>query len=107
MKRYLRPLGASLLCGAVVALAACSSSGSSGSAAGSAGGKGPSGTLTIVNASATFTPRQAAAFSIRLWAKNLTNKEYYSIEYEEQGPAGFAASPAAPRTFGGEFRFRF
>jgi iron complex outermembrane receptor protein len=65
------------------------------------------GALTIVNASATFTPRQAAAFSIRLWAKNLTNKEYYSIEYEEQGPAGFAASPAAPRTFGGEFRFRF
>ena len=65
------------------------------------------GALTIVNASATFTPRQAAALSIRLWAKNLTNKEYYSIEYEEQGPAGFAASPAAPRTFGGEFRFRF
>jgi outer membrane receptor protein involved in Fe transport len=45
--------------------------------------------------------------STRLWVKNLTNKEYYSIEYEEQGPAGFAASPAAPRTFGGEFRFRF
>jgi len=65
------------------------------------------GALTIVDASATFTPRKAAAFSIRLWAKNLTNKEYYSIEYEEQGPAGFAASPAAPRTFGGEFRFRF
>jgi iron complex outermembrane recepter protein len=65
------------------------------------------GALTIVNASATFTPRQAAAFSIRLWAKNLTNKEYYSTEYEEQGPAGFAASPAAPRTIGGEFRFRF
>ena len=65
------------------------------------------GALTIVNASATFTPRHAEALSIRLWVKNLTNKEYYSIEYEEQGPAGFAASPAAPRTFGGEFRFRF
>ena len=65
------------------------------------------GALTIVNASATFTPRHAAALSIRLWVKNLTNKEYYSIEYEEQGPAGFAASPAAPRTFGGEFRFKF
>ena len=65
------------------------------------------GPLTIVNASATFTPRRAEAFSIRLWVKNLTNKEYYSIEYEEQGPAGFAASPAAPRTFGGEFSFKF
>jgi iron complex outermembrane recepter protein len=65
------------------------------------------GPLTIVNASAAFTPRHAEALSIRLWVKNLTNKEYYSIEYEEQGPAGFAASPAAPRTFGGEFRFKF
>jgi iron complex outermembrane recepter protein len=65
------------------------------------------GALTIVNASATFTPRRAEAFSIRLWVKNLTNKEHYSIEYEEQGTAGFAASPAAPRTVGGEFRFKF
>ena len=65
------------------------------------------GPLTIVNASATFTPRRAEALSIRLWVKNLTNKGYYSIEYEEQGPAGFAASPAAPRTVGGEFRFKF
>jgi iron complex outermembrane receptor protein len=65
------------------------------------------GPLTIVNASATFTPRRAEAFSIRLWVKNLTNKEYYSVEYEEQGTGGFAASPASPRTFGGEFRFKF
>jgi iron complex outermembrane receptor protein len=65
------------------------------------------GPLAIVNASATFTPRRAEALSIRLWAKNLTHKEYYSIEYEEQGSGGFAASPAAPRTFGGEFRFKF
>jgi iron complex outermembrane recepter protein len=65
------------------------------------------GALTIVSASATFTPRRAAGLSLRLWVKNLTNKEYYSIEYEEQGPAGFAASPAAPRTVGGEFRFKF
>lgn len=64
------------------------------------------GALTIVNASATFTPRRAEAFSIRVWVKNLTNKEYYSVEYEEQGTGGFAASPAAPRTVGGEFRFR-
>jgi iron complex outermembrane receptor protein len=65
------------------------------------------GPLTIVNASATFTPRRAEALSIRLWVKNLTDKEYYNIEYEEQGPAGFAAAPAAPRTVGGEFRFKF
>jgi iron complex outermembrane recepter protein len=65
------------------------------------------GPLTIVNASATFTPRRAEALSFRLWVKNLSNEEYYSIEYEEQGPAGFAASPAAPRTVGGEFRFKF
>jgi iron complex outermembrane receptor protein len=65
------------------------------------------GALSIVNASATFTPRRAEAFSIRLWVKNLTNKEYYSLEYEEQGTGGFAASPAAPRTVGGEFRFKF
>jgi iron complex outermembrane receptor protein len=65
------------------------------------------GALAIVNASATFTPRRAEALSIRLWVKNLTNKEYYSIEYEEQGTGGFASSPAAPRTVGGEFRFKF
>jgi iron complex outermembrane recepter protein len=65
------------------------------------------GTQTIVNASATFTPQRAEALSIRLWAKNLTNKEYYSVEYEELGTGGFAASPAAPRTVGGEFRFKF
>ena len=65
------------------------------------------GTLAIVNASATFTPWRAEALSIRLWAKNLTNREYYSVEYEEQGTGGFAASPAAPRTVGGEFRFKF
>jgi iron complex outermembrane recepter protein len=64
------------------------------------------GPLTIVDASATFTPRCAEALSFRLWVKNLTYKEYYSIEYEEQGPAGFAASAAAPRTIGGELRFR-
>jgi len=65
------------------------------------------GPLTIVNASAAFTPSRAEALSIRLWVKNLTNKEYYSVEYEEQGTGGFAASPAAPRTVGGEFRFKF
>jgi iron complex outermembrane receptor protein len=65
------------------------------------------GRLTIVNVSATFTPRRAEALSVRLWAKNLTNKEYYSIEYEGQGPEGFSACPAAPRTLGGEFRFKF
>jgi iron complex outermembrane receptor protein len=65
------------------------------------------GALAIVNASATFTPRHAEALGIRLWAKNLTNREYYSIEYEEQGTGGFAASPAAPRTVGGEIRFKF
>jgi len=65
------------------------------------------GPLTIINASATFTPRRVEALSIRLWARNLTNKKYYSIEFEEQGPAGFAASAAAPRTVGGEFRFKF
>jgi outer membrane receptor protein involved in Fe transport len=42
-----------------------------------------------------------------VWAKNLTNKKYYSIEYEEQGPAGFAASPADPRTVGAEFWFKY
>jgi iron complex outermembrane recepter protein len=65
------------------------------------------GPLAIVNASATFTPRRAKAFSLRLWTRNLTNKEYYSIEYEGQGPAGFAAAAAAPRTVGGELRYRF
>jgi iron complex outermembrane recepter protein len=65
------------------------------------------GPLTIINASVTFTPWRAAGLAVRLWARNLTNKEYYSIEFEEQGPAGFAASAAAPRTIGGELRFKF
>jgi peptide/nickel transport system substrate-binding protein len=52
MKRYLRPLGASLLCGAVVALAACSSSTSSsgsspGGGASSSASAQAGGTITI------------------------------------------------------------
>jgi outer membrane receptor protein involved in Fe transport len=65
------------------------------------------GPLTIINASASLTPRRASNLTMRLWARNLTNKEYYSIEFEEQGPAGFAASPAAPRTVGAELSFEF
>jgi len=61
MKRYLRPLGASLLCGALVALAACSSgssgSGSPGTSASpgsSASGQG-GGTITIAAGTAPLS----------------------------------------------------
>lgn len=65
MKRYLRPLGASLLCGAVVVVAACSSSatstGSPGSTASSAGTNG--GTITIDAGTAPLSADQGLDFT--------------------------------------------
>ncbi len=68
MKRYLRPLRASLLCGAVVALAACSSSAtSSGSSPGSSPGSSSSGqaggTITIAAGTAPLSADQGLDFT--------------------------------------------
>ncbi len=70
MKRYLRPLGASLLCGAVVAVAACSSSTSSsgtssggGSSASSTASAQAGGTITIAAGTAPLSADQGLDFT--------------------------------------------
>ncbi|MGH3261417.1 MAG: ABC transporter substrate-binding protein [Trebonia sp.] len=71
MKRYLRPIGALLLCGAVATVAACSSStsssgaspGSSSSATGSSSGGQNGGTITIDSGTAPLSADQGLDFT--------------------------------------------
>ena len=79
MKRYLRPLGASLLCGAVVAVAACSSSTSSsgtssggGSSASSTASAQAGGTITIDSGTPPLSADQALDFTTQ-------GNELYSV----------------------------
>ena len=96
MKRYLRPLGASLLCGAVVALAACSSSSStppstSGSSTASAQN---GGTITIAAGTAPLSADQALDFTSQ-------GNELYSVVNTalltfQRGVSGAAGSKIIP-----------
>src|SRR5580698_2463630 len=103
MKRYLRPLGASLLCGAVLALAACSSS-STGSATTAASGAGTSsgsstsgqngGTITIDAGTAPLSADQALDFTTQC-------NELYSVVNTalltfQRGVSGAAGSKIIP-----------
>jgi peptide/nickel transport system substrate-binding protein len=103
MKRYLRPLGASLLCGAVLALAACSSS-STGSATTAASGAGTSsgsstsgqngGTITIDSGTAPLSADQALDFTTQ-------GNELYSVVNTalltfQRGVSGAAGSKIIP-----------
>ncbi len=62
--------------------------------------------LTLVNASVTYEPDDVPGLSVRLWSNNLTNRKYLSNELTQSGPVGYMASPAEPRTFGIDFRYR-
>lgn len=103
MKRYLRPLGASLLCGAVLALAACSSSStgtSTGAASGAATSSGSStsgqngGTITIAAGTAPLSADQALDFTTQ-------GNELYSVVNTalltfQRGVSGAAGSKIIP-----------
>ncbi|MFD0849030.1 TonB-dependent receptor [Sphingosinicella xenopeptidilytica] len=66
--------------------------------------------VTLVNASLTFTPTSLDWLTVSLWGKNLGNERYYLIGQESAGPAGtggYPAAPAAPRTYGGSLSVKF
>lgn len=66
--------------------------------------------VTLVNASLSFTPASAEGLTISLWGKNLGGVEYYSITQESVGPfgtGGWQSGAAAPRTYGGSISVEF
>lgn len=66
--------------------------------------------VTLVNASLSFTPASLDWMSFSLWGKNLGDVEYYSVTQEAVGQAGtggFQSGAAAPRTYGGSISVKF
>jgi iron complex outermembrane receptor protein len=63
--------------------------------------------FVVVNSSLSYTPAAFTKVRFTFWVRNLTGAKYYSNEYEEAATAGFAATPAAPRVFGGLVHFAF
>lgn len=63
--------------------------------------------LTLFNSSVTFSPKFNEQLSFRLWGNNLTNKRYYVAEIPQNGPVGYDAAVAEPRTYGIEVRYVF
>jgi iron complex outermembrane receptor protein len=66
--------------------------------------------VTLVNASLSFTPDSMDWLTVGIWGKNLTDEEYYSVTQESVGPAGtagFQAGAAAPRTYGVSISAKF
>src|ERR1700748_1665519 len=102
MKRYLRPLGASLLCGAVVALAACSSSTTSaGSSPGSSPGSSSSGTeggtVTIAAGTAPLSADQGLDFTTQgTELYSVVNTPLLSFKRGVQSGDGTQIVPALP-----------
>ena len=64
------------------------------------------GGYALLNASLTSRLPDNDRWSVMLWGKNLTGREYYSIDLTEAGSSGDIAAPAAPRTFGVEFGYK-
>jgi peptide/nickel transport system substrate-binding protein len=98
MKRYLRPLGASLLCGALAALAACSSGSSSTASPGSTGSSSSSGTsggtITIDAGTAPLSADQGLDFTTQ-------GTELYSVVVTplltfQRGVSGVAGAKIIP-----------
>jgi outer membrane receptor protein involved in Fe transport len=53
-----------------------------------------------LDANINLKPTNLAHWSLTLWAKNLTNVQYYWGENETAGSAGTPSVVAPPRTFG-------
>src|SRR6201986_2802651 len=104
MKRYLRPLGASLLCGAVVALAACSSSTTSaGSSPGSSPGSSSSGqaggTITIAAGTAPLSADQGLDFTTQgTELYSVVNTPLLTFKRGGQGVGGTKIVPALAKS---------
>lgn len=96
MKRYLRPLGASLLCGALVALAACSSSStSSGSSPGSTSSAQAGGTITIAAGTAPLSADQGLDFTTQgTELYSVVNTPLLTFARGVQGVGGAKIEPA-------------
>jgi len=105
MKRYLRPLGASMLCGAVVALAACSSSATStgsspGSTSGSSSGSSANaaqsgGTITIAAGTAPLSADQGLDFTTQgTELYSVVNTPLLTFARGVQGVGGTKIEPA-------------
>jgi iron complex outermembrane receptor protein len=61
----------------------------------------------LLNASLTYQLPGNDKFSVSLWGKNLTNKQYYVGVLTEAANNGDIAAPAPPRTFGIELGYKF
>jgi iron complex outermembrane recepter protein len=61
----------------------------------------------LLDAQIKYTFPQQERFSVRLWAKNLTKREYYVAEIQSSGARGSSAMPGAPRTYGFDWLFNF
>lgn len=61
----------------------------------------------LLNSSVTLTPNAMENVSIRLWAKNLTNRKVNLGYYAQASGSAFGSAPAAPRTYGVEASVRW
>lgn len=63
---------------------------------------------SLLDAQVKYTlPGEGSRFSVRLWAKNITQTRYYVAEAQSDGARGSSALPGAPRTFGFDWLFKF
>ena len=61
---------------------------------------------TIVNAGLSWSPSNGP-FTVRVWGKNLTDADYYSIANPNLYPVGDASVSAPPRTYGVTASFKY
>ena len=63
------------------------------------------GAYGLLSAQLKFTPMEN--LDVRVWARNLLDKQYISLGVSYSGPSGYPFLPGAPRTFGIAADFRF
>lgn len=62
---------------------------------------------TFLNGSVTFAPDALRHVTLRFWMDNITNVHYNINYYAQASGAAYESSPGAPRTFGGEFTYKY
>jgi len=62
---------------------------------------------TFLNGSIAFTPEAMDKISIKFWMNNMTNVHYNINYYAQASGAAYESAPGAPRTFGGEFMYKY
>jgi iron complex outermembrane receptor protein len=63
--------------------------------------------FALWDASILYRPTFNPKLGIRFWGKNLTSHQYYQTVLEQANQNGNTAAPAAPRTYGVEFSYKF